>query len=219
MEPMVVDVWADVACPWCWMGRRRLQVALDAEPAGSVVVRHRAFELQPDLPPGGLPAADFYARKFGSPEQLLETFTAVAESGAQDGLGFAFDRMQRAPNTRLAHRLVKLAGAHGPAHEGEALEALFAAHFTQGADLSDRAQAIAIVREATGLDFPGLEGLVEQGAGLDEVLADEHTAAELGVQGVPFFLAGGAVAVSGAHDPETMARLLAAAREKLAAAS
>jgi predicted DsbA family dithiol-disulfide isomerase len=215
MPPLVLDVWADIACPWCRIGRRRLAAALEEEEPGAVVVTHRAFELQPDLPPEGLPAHEFYARKFGSPGAMLEAFTRVAEAGAADGLAFDWKAMRRAPNTRLAHRLVKLAGAHGPAHADEALDALYRGHFAEGADIADPATAIALVREATGIEVDA--ALVAGGAAEEEVRADEEAARAIGISGVPFFLAGGAVAVSGAHEPGVLRDLLAAARERLAA--
>lgn len=215
MPPLVLDVWADIACPWCHIGRRRLAAALAGEEPGAVAVTHRAFELQPDLPPEGLDAFGFYARRFGSPEAMLEAFLRVTEAGAGDGVRFEWKAMRRAPNTRLAHRLVKLAGAHGPAHADEALDALYRGHFTEGADVADPAEAIPLVGEATGIEID--PALVAAGAGLDEVLADEEAARAIGISGVPFFLAGGAVAVSGAHPPEVLRDLLTAARERLAA--
>ena len=215
MQPLALDVWADISCPWCHIGRRRLAVALAQEEPGSVVVTHRAFELQPDLPPEGLDAHDFYARRFGSPEAMLEAFTRVAGAGAADGVTFDWRRMRRAPNTRLAHRLVKLAGAHGPAHADEALDALFRGHFADGADIADPEQALALVRDASGVEVTRAQ--LDAGAAEDEVLADEEAARTIGISGVPFFLAGGAVAVSGACEPSVLRDLLGAARDRLAA--
>src|SRR4051794_41820438 len=99
-----VDVWADVACPWCFLGHHRLRQALAEEPPGSVEVRPRAFELQPDLPPEGMAVEDFYPRRFGSVEAMREAFERVTAEAATSGLELRFDRMARAPNTRLAHR-------------------------------------------------------------------------------------------------------------------
>jgi predicted DsbA family dithiol-disulfide isomerase len=213
---LVVDVWADLSCPWCWMGTRRLAAALAEEPPGSVEVRRRAFELNAGLPPEGVPRDEHYARVFGSPEAAAAAGERVAQAGAQDGLEFRFDLQRRAPNTRMAHRLVKLADHAG--RGAEAMEALFRGHFAEGADLSDPAQAVALLAAPdVGLQADALHAALELGAGEPEVLADERTAQRLEITGVPFFLAGGAVALSGAHEPALLARLLAAARERLAA--
>jgi predicted DsbA family dithiol-disulfide isomerase len=215
-EPLVLDLWADVACPWCWIGTRRLATALEAEPPGSVVVRHRAFELQPDLPPEGVPLDERYARRFGSPEAMRTAFERVAGIGAADGLEFDFERQRRAPNTRLAHRLMKLAESQG--RGDQAMEALFRGHFAGGADLSDPEQAVALLATPeVGLNAEALHAALELGAGEPEVIADEETAQRLDITGVPFFLAGGAVALSGAHEPDLLRKLLAAARERAAA--
>jgi predicted DsbA family dithiol-disulfide isomerase len=215
--PLVVDVWADVACPWCWMGTRRLAAALRDEPPGSVEVRRRAFELRPGLPAEGIPREEAYAQTFGSRDAMLAAAERVAQAGAPDGLRFDFERQARMPNTRLAHRLVKLADAAG--RGAEALEALFHGHFAEGADLADPEQAIALLSGgAVGLRAEALRAALELGAGEAEVIADEQTAERLDVTGVPFFLAGGAVALSGAHEAGLLRRLIAAGRERAAAA-
>src|SRR3954466_15977142 len=108
-----VDVWADVACPWCFLGHHRLRQALAEEPPGTVVVRPRAFELQPGLPPEGMAVEDFYPRKFGSAEALREAFARAATAARRTGLTIRYDRMKRAPNTRLAHRAIALAARTG----------------------------------------------------------------------------------------------------------
>src|SRR3954466_8759341 len=124
-----VDMWADVSCPWCYIGHHRLKQALAGEPPGSVERRPGAFELQPDLPPEGMATEDFYPRRYGSVEAMREAFERVSDEAARSGLELRFDRMTRAPNTRLAHRLVAIAATHGRAPE--ALDALFRAHFQE----------------------------------------------------------------------------------------
>src|SRR3954467_15127103 len=141
-----VDVWAAVSGPWCYIGHHRLKQALAAEPPGSVEVRPRAFELQPDLPPEGMATEDFYPRRFGSVAAMREAFERVTAEAAASGLELRYDRMTRAPNTRLAHRLVKIAANHGRATD--ALEALFRGHFREGADVDALTQAVQLVSEA-----------------------------------------------------------------------
>jgi predicted DsbA family dithiol-disulfide isomerase len=208
-----VDVWGDVACPWCYLGHHRLRRAIAAEPPGSVEVRPRAFELQPDLPPEGMATEDFYPRRFGSVEAMREAFERVAGEASRSGLELRFDRMTRAPNTRLAHRLVVLAGRSGRAYE--ALDALFGGHFREGADIADPDQALALVTAAgPELDASALRAALDAGEGEREVAAEEGLAARMGITGVPFFLAAKAVALSGAHEPDAFGELLAAARQR-----
>jgi predicted DsbA family dithiol-disulfide isomerase len=211
-----IDVWADVACPWCYLGHHRLREALADEEPGSVEVRPRAFELQPDLPPEGMATEDFYPRRFGSAEAMREAFERVTAEAARSGLELRFDRMARAPNTRLAHRLVVLAGRHGRA--GDALHALFRGHFRDGADVSDLAQAAALVSTVVPeLEPDALCAAIDEGEGDPEVTAEEGLAARMGITGVPFFLAARSVALSGAHEPDTLRELIAAGRQRVEA--
>ena len=211
--PLPVDVWADIACPWCYIGHHRLRQAISQEPPRSVKVLPRAFELQPDLPPEGMATEDFYPRKFGSVEAMREAFERTAGEARRSGLEIRFDRMRRAPNTRLGHRLVALAARQGRA--ADALHALFAGHFVAGADVADPEQAIALVADAVPeLDAGALRDALAAGEGEDEVATEEGLAARLGLSGVPFFLAARSVALSGAHDVETMRQLIAAGRQR-----
>jgi predicted DsbA family dithiol-disulfide isomerase len=213
--PLPVDVWADIACPWCYVGHHRLRQAVADEPAGSVQVHPRAFELQPDLPPEGMATEDFYPRKFGSVEAMRDAFERVAAEAERSGVEIRFDRMRRAPNTRLGHRLIALAGRHGRALD--ALHALFRGHFLDGADVADPEQAIALVADAAPeLDAAALRDAVAAGEGEPEVAAEESLAARLGLSGVPFFLAGRSVALSGAHDADTLRELVRAGRQRAA---
>jgi predicted DsbA family dithiol-disulfide isomerase len=211
--PLPIDVWADVACPWCFLGHHRLRRAIEEEPPGSVEVHPRAFELQPDLPPEGMATEDFYPRRYGSVEAMREAFERVAGEAARSGLELRFDLMRRAPNTRLAHRLVALAGRHGRAPQ--ALGALYRGHFQEGADLADAGQAIALVTGAApDLDADELATALAAGEGEAEVAAEEGLAARMGLSGVPFFLAGRSVALSGAHETAVLRELIAAGRQR-----
>jgi len=210
---MPVDVWADVSCPWCYIGHHRLREAIAGEPPGSVAVRPRAFELHPDLPPEGIAIEDYYPRHFESVEAMRDDLGRVADAAAAAGVEIRFDRMKRAPNTRVAHRLVVIAtrDGHGPA----ALDALFRGHFRAGADVADADQAAGLVAAAVpDLDASALRGALDAGEGEREVAAEEGLAGRMGITGVPFFVAGKAVALSGAHDTDTFRDLLRAARQR-----
>jgi predicted DsbA family dithiol-disulfide isomerase len=160
---------------------------------------------------------DFYPRRFGSVEAMREAFERVTAEAAKSGLELRFDRMARAPNTRLAHRLVAIAAGHGRAPA--ALDALFRGHFQEGADVADLTQAAELVAGAVPeVDATDLCRAIDAGEGDDEVSAEESVAARMGITGVPFFLAGRSVALSGAHDAETLGQLIAAARQAAEAA-
>jgi predicted DsbA family dithiol-disulfide isomerase len=210
---MPVDVWADVSCPWCYIGHHRLREAVAAEPPGSVEVRPRAFELHPDIPPEGMPIEDYYPRHFGSVEAMRADPERVVATAADAGLEIRFDRLKHAPNTRAAHRLIAVAARDG--HGAAALEALFRGHFRDGANLSDAGEATALVAAAVpDLDAAALRAALDAGEGEREVAAEEGLAGRMGVTGVPFFVAGRAVALSGAHDTDTFRDLLRAARQR-----
>ena len=210
---MPVDVWSDVSCPWCYIGHHRLREAISAEPEGSVAIRPRAFELHPDLPPEGIPIEEYYPRHFGSVEAMRADLERVVDAAADAGVDIRLDRMRRAPNTRLAHRLIAIAARDG--HGAAALDALFRGHFRDGANLSDREEAVALVAAAVPeADTATLRRALDDGDGEREVAAEEALAGRMSVTGVPFFIAGKAVALSGAHDTDTFRDLLRAARQR-----
>ncbi len=212
---IVVDVWADIACPWCYLGSHRLAAALRGRAEGSVQVRWRAFELQPGLPAEGVAAEPFFLDKFGSAAARDAAFAAVAAQGAADGVRFDFAAMHRAPNTRLAQRAVVLAEGRGAGQQ--AADALFAGHFAHGADVADLDTILRLLDEAAvPVDVAELRAELVAGAGLDRVVADQRLAAELGITGVPFFLADGRVAVSGAQPASVLAELLDVAEQEAA---
>jgi predicted DsbA family dithiol-disulfide isomerase len=211
-----VDVFADVTCPWCYIGHHRLVEAIAAGPDGAVVVRPRAFELSPELPPEGLPIEEVYPRRFATVEALRDELEQSTDEAARSGLELRHDRITRIPNTRLAHRAVALATRRG--HGRPALMALFAGHFRDGRDIGDLDEVLALVADgAPGLDIGELRAALTRGDGEREVAAEEGVAARMGLTSVPFFLAGRSVALGGVHDTATFGQLIAAARQRLAA--
>lgn len=205
--PLRIDVFSDIACPWCYIGKRRLRAAIGKVRPGSVHVKWHAFELRPDMPERGLPAISFYAHKFGGEHRRKAIFDHVAEVGAREGIHFVWDRMQHAPNTRLAHRAVKIAGAAGAADA--AVEALFCGHFEEGADVGNLDDIVALFeKHGVAVDGDRLRDKLASGEGLSEVLADEMMAQELGIDGVPFFIADDRLVVSGAQPAEIFGAML-----------
>jgi predicted DsbA family dithiol-disulfide isomerase len=203
---MKIEIFSDVACPWCFIGTRRLERALKA--AGVVAeVRYRAFQLQPGLPAEGAPAQEFFSRKFGSRDRMQGIFERVTQLGRQDGIAFDFQSQTRAPNTELAHRVIHFAGSQQQATA--TVEALFVGYFEQGSNLCALADILAVLRKAhVALDLARLAAAIAAGAGKDEVASDMAKAREYGIGGVPLFIFDERYTVEGAQPLEHFARLI-----------
>lgn len=212
---MKVEIWSDVVCPWCYIGKRRFEAALSAfEHRDSVEVTWRAFELDPSAPPRHEgPYVDRLAAKYGmSVEEAQGYIDHMVATGAEAGVALRFERA-RPGNTFDAHRLLHLALQQGA--QDALQERLLAATFVEGAPVGDREVLLGL---AAGAGLGAAEArLVLDGDGFAaEVRADEERARDLGITGVPFFLIGGAYGVDGAHPPEV---LLAALEKGWAGAS
>jgi predicted DsbA family dithiol-disulfide isomerase len=211
VNPVELDVFSDIVCPWCLIGKRRLEKAL-ALHGGEVTVRWHAYQLAPELPPEGVEARPHFEAKFGSHERMRALFARVAEVGKGDGIPFDLEAQARAPNTRLAHRALQVAQGLGKGRE--AAEALFTGHFLERADVARLDEIVALFeRHAVGVDTAALRDALAKGAGNDEVDRDLRFAREAGISGVPFFVANGRLGLSGAQDVETFVRFLQRAGE------
>lgn len=205
---MRIDVFSDVVCPWCFVGKRRLEQALAAAKVADAEVHWHAFQLNPDLPAGGVDRRQYLESKFG-PGAAERIHARLDEVGKDAGIDFQFDKIERSPNTRDAHRLLWLAGTQG--EQNGLKEALMKAYFLEGRDVGDRA-VLAELAAAAGVtgDVPAF--LAGEG-GQQEVQEDLATAARLQISGVPFFIFEGRYALAGAQPPEVFAQALAAARD------
>jgi predicted DsbA family dithiol-disulfide isomerase len=212
---IVLDVWADVVCPWCYIGKHRLRRAVDGwlRPH-EVLVRHRAYELDPTMPRGTrVPVARYLGEKYGGGEAAGAAMSArAAQVAAEEGLHFEMDRAVKA-NSFDAQRLIALAREMGgPGLEDAALERMFSAHFVEGLAIDDRETLLRCAAEA-GLDERRVASVLADDTYGDVVRADEEQAKSLGVTAVPFTLANGRVAVTGAQPVEVFLELLRAATE------
>ena len=212
VRTLQVEVWSDIACPWCYIGKRRFATALaDFPHRDHVEVTWRSYELSPRTPVGpGTPEIDMLATLKGIPhDQVRRMFAQVTAVAAGEGLAYDFDRAL-AVNTFAAHRLVHVARKEGGAELTErVLEALFSAHFEHGADLGDDETLVRLVAGA-GLDAETARAALAGDEGAAAVRADEEEARALGVTGVPFFVVDRRVAVSGAQPSEVFTQLLEA---------
>ena len=195
----VVDVISDVICPWCYIGKRRLEkaIATHGEP---VNVRWHPFQLNPAMPKEGISRKEYRTRKFGSWERSLELDANIIAVGESEGIHFAFDKTQRTPNTVDAHRLIWLAGENNC--QDVVVEALFRAYFTEGQDIGNHETLIDVAAEA-GLDREKAEAMLDSDAGMDVISNAKELSQQHHVTGVPFFIINQKITLSGAQEPET----------------
>jgi predicted DsbA family dithiol-disulfide isomerase len=197
-----LKVYSDLICPWCYIGKRRLEAASKlAEGQHTVRVTWLPFQLNPDMPGAGMDRRTYRSAKFGSWERSQELDTGVAAAGAEVGISFNYAAVLRTPNTFDSHRLVWLADQH--AIQDQIVEALFAAYFVQGLDLSEQnVLADTVIR--AGLPRTEVEELLAGDRGAAEVRQLEQAARETGVQSVPFYLLNGRYHFSGAQPPKVI---------------
>jgi predicted DsbA family dithiol-disulfide isomerase len=201
--PLQIDVVSDVVCPWCFIGKKRLESALALKPNIPVEVRWRPYFLNDWIPREGIGREQNLTTKFGSPERYKSIATRVAAAAAAEGLIYASDKMTRQPNTIDAHRLIRWAGDKA----GAMKQKLMDLYFTQGGDLTDRE---VLVRAASdvGLDGNAIRDRLASDIDVAEVTADAEAAKQAGVDGVPCYVFGGVLAVSGAQAPEDLANAI-----------
>jgi predicted DsbA family dithiol-disulfide isomerase len=212
-QPLIIDVVADVVCPWCYLGWRRVKSAVALRPDVEPLIVWRPYQLDPSLPEQGVDRKAYMAGKFKDALKLKAVHTALAEAGAEEGIVFDFEVIERAPNTSAAHRLIRW--AHGAGKQEAVVEALFAAYFTQGLDIGDP-MVLADIADAAGMDPVVILRLLSEGAD-KEVIAREHgMAVQGGITGVPFAIFGGKLAVVGAESPENIAEAIDKALEQSA---
>jgi len=196
---MQIDIISDVVCPWCFIGKRRLERALTMRAEIEPAITWRPFQLNPDMPAEGMARADYIATKFGDSGHSRRIHQTIAEAGATVGIDFAFDKIKRSPNTRNAHRLVRYATKHE--RGGDVVTRLFEGYFLEGRDVGDLAALAAIAGEA-GLDEREARAFLQGDAERDEIVAEDRNARRLGVNAVPCFIFAGQYAISGAQEPE-----------------
>lgn len=201
--PISIDVFADPVCPWCWIGKRRLEAALVARPDVEATVRWMPFQLDPTIPPEGLDRAEYLENKFGDDEKVRAMHEQLAAIGRDEGLALLFADITRAPNTLDAHRAIRFAAEEGLVAQGALVERLFEAYFTEGEDISDL-DVIERAAEEAGLDSDTLRERLETDEDVEIVREEIQRARAIGVEGVPCFIFEGKLVVMGAHPPEVL---------------
>jgi predicted DsbA family dithiol-disulfide isomerase len=211
-----VEIYSDIACPWCYVGNHRFERALAAFPgSGSVEVIYRPYQLAPDKSEQPEPHREYLNARFGPQSAAMDA--RLEELGRAEGLPFDFDRVLET-NTLLAHRLLWHAlTAYGPAVQAALKTRLLSAHFAEGADVGDRAALTALAAES-GLDGDRAAAFLASDEGREEVLAEIENAREIGITAVPTFVFEGQWAVQGGQDTATFLRVLKQVSEETAAA-
>lgn len=207
---MLLEIFADTVCPWCYIGKRRLMRALANRPQPGLVIRWRAFQLNRGMPMAGIDRAQYMTAKFGSLERAQRVFDSVARVGRNEGINFYFDQIQRTPNTLRSHRLLQAAAKIG--REGVLLDRLYTAYFTEGVDIGDPEKLIAMA-EKIGLPAETARAAVEGIPEIDMALAEDFQSRRLGITGVPYFIFNGRFGLSGAQEPEVLYSMFDLARE------
>ena len=202
---MLIEVYGDVVCPWCYIGESNLAQALALRPELNVERVWRPFQLQPQMPKEGLPWADFARQKFGGAANAQVAFEQVKLAGHQSGLVLDFDRVVSAPNTVDAHRLILWAGDQG--RQWEMVSTLFKAYFSEGRNLNQLDDLLTVTGEV-GLEADAVRNFLADSEKTAEVIASQETADESGIHSVPFYVIDGRYTVVGAQPVEVFSRAL-----------
>lgn len=208
--PLTIDVVSDVMCPWCFIGKRRLETALRSVPQLNVDVRWHPFQLDATLPKSGKDRQQYLDDKFGGKENADAVYSRIKETGAEEGIDFAFDKIKLSPNTLDSHRLILWSRSDNV--QNDVVERLFKAYFLDGEDLTNAATLVRISEEA-GMQSDLVEQLLETETDLDKTEAQITRASESGISGVPCFIIDGRFVLAGAEKPETIAAALQHAEE------
>ena len=204
-RPIRIDVVSDVVCPWCFIGKRRLEKALALASDVPVEVHYRPYYLNEWIPAEGMSREEYLTTKFGSPDRYKDIARRVQAAAAAEGLVYAVEKMSRQPNTRDPHRLIRWAEGIGKAPEMK--QRLMDLYFTEGADLSNEAVLVQAAADV-GLDPEDVRAALDSDKDIAEIEQEVNAAKEAGIQGVPCFILDGKYAISGAQEPEALAQAI-----------
>jgi predicted DsbA family dithiol-disulfide isomerase len=201
-QPVQLDVISDTICPWCFIGKRRLEKALKLRPDANVEIRWRPYQLDATIPPGGVDRKEYLENKFGGPERAKEIYARIREAGAEEGIAFAFEKIERTPYTITSHRLIRWAATARV--QDAVVERLFQIYFLEGGSIEDADTLVSVAREA-GMDTELVGELLAGDADVELVEREIRTAHKIGVTGVPCFILANNFGVMGAQSPEILA--------------
>jgi predicted DsbA family dithiol-disulfide isomerase len=201
-KPVRIDIVSDVVCPWCFIGKRRLEKALKLKPDIPVELHWRPYFLNDWIPREGISREQYLTTKFGSVDRYKAIAQRVVTAARNEGLTYDLDKISRQPNTLDSHRLIRWAGERGEA--GKMKQRLMELYFTEGADLTEREVLVRAAADC-GLEAEQVRGWLASDKDVAEVEREALTAKESGIEGVPCFIVGGELAISGAQAAEYLA--------------
>ena len=202
---MQLDVVSDTVCPWCYIGKRRLDEALAIRGSEGISLRWRPYQLDPSIPEGGVDRKAYMQKKFGSdPDRARAIGNSIKEYGEALGIAFNFDRIEKAPNTLDSHRLIRWAGTAGC--QSEMVDILFRRYFTDAEDIGSHDVLVDAAAEA-GMDADIVADLLKRGADRELVMREEAVAREMGIQGVPSFVINAKWVMVGAQETPALIRM------------
>jgi predicted DsbA family dithiol-disulfide isomerase len=208
-----IEMVSDIVCPWCFIGKRRLEKAIALRREIAVEVRFRPYFLNPWVPREGMSRQEYLTTKFGSPDRYRAIAQRVASAAAAEGLTYALDKIVRQPNTLDCHRLILWAGESGNAAAMK--QRLMELYFAQGGDLSNR-DVLIEAAAGCGLDSELVRNRLAGDEDIERIESEANSAKEAGIDGVPCFILGGVIAVQGAQTPEHLAQAIDRAAEEYA---
>lgn len=217
-QPVTIDIVSDVMCPWCYIGKRRLDAALESLDGIETRVQWRPYQLDPTLPPEGRDRKTYLETKFGGPEKAAAIYARIEEAGRVENIAFNFEDIAISPNTLDAHRVIRWSINEGEKVQDALVERLFELFFLEGANIGDHAVLVAAAEKA-GMDGAIVRALLETEQDKNEVEIEIATAQQMGVTGVPCFIIDQRYAVMGAQEPEQIAAAIQQAATDEAAKS
>jgi predicted DsbA family dithiol-disulfide isomerase len=206
-KEITIDVVSDAVCPWCFVGQKRLDKAVQLLPDIEVAIRWRPFQLDPTIPPEGKDRKEYMRAKFGDGGRLEQVHANLEETGRAEGISFDFGAIKVSPNTLDAHRLIRWAATAGGDVQGHVARRLFQLYFEEGKDIGDHEVLIEAAREC-GMDEAVVRTLLATDADREAVRQEIETASRMGITGVPCFLIEGRYAVMGAQAPDALAEAI-----------
>ena len=209
---MQIEIYSDVVCPWCFIGKRRLERALDQlNGAAQARITWRPFQLNPTMLKDGMDRTTYLEAKFGSLDAFHQMEEHVLAAGAAERILFAFEKVARTPNTFMAHRLIWYAEQQG--RQDAVVESLFRGYFTEGADIGSGPVLTQLAGHA-GLDDSAVESFLQREQGTTEVKAEEAIGHRIGIRGVPYFVINDSISISGAQPPDIFVSAIRQAKKE-----
>ncbi|MGR3804009.1 DsbA family oxidoreductase [Marinibacterium profundimaris] len=214
-QSVKLDILSDPICPWCYIGKARLDKALAQVPDHPFVIEWHPFQLNPDMPEGGMDRRDYLETKFGGKEGALAAYAPIVEHAEAEGLAINFDAMERTPNTLDAHRLIHWAGIEQ--RQQQMVDALFHAYFVEGRDIGDH-DTLADIADSCDMDASVVRRLLDSDADIDAIRSRDAHSREMGVNSVPTFIVAQAHAVPGAQPTDLWLKVIEEIRSRAAEA-